>query len=306
MEFFDHAGLIYDRKLMNLAKNEHLIVSNVDRAQEIFQEISPFHLEQYGRMLKKGGTYRQGTTIEELFAIYEADRALKNFLFDYLAVVEVQLRNVLGYLLSERFGTFGYLDADHFKNEEYHQNFLHDVQNERKRANEPFVLEYGQEGERDLPAHVAFEIITMGTLSKVVSNLKRQEQKWIANYFQIRSERVLVSFLRVLTFVRNTCAHHGRLSGRIFPDAAGILKEDRAHLNELDPQYSIHPQMLFAAILALVHLLDSKRGTEVIQHLRDVLTTYPALKREYINFPPHWEAVLDRISRVGMAYPQGE
>lgn len=299
MEFFDHTGISYETKLETMMK-KGLVVRDRDVASRIVQELSPFHLENYGWpwMDRNAQTYREGTTIEQLYETYHCDRALKNCIFDYLADMEVQLRNVVGYVLDTHFGVYGYLEADHFKNEEYHHHFMNDVENELKRANEPFVQAFRGDEKRDVPVYVALEVVTMGTLSKVVSNLKRPQQKEMARYYHIRSEQVLNSFLKVLTTLRNTCAHHGRLLYRNFPDGCAVLKEDRRWITACAPDFSLNPHALFAALLGLVHLLDSKKGDALIDSLVDIFAHHPHVLPAWGNLPPHWEDILRHPARV--------
>lgn len=303
MEFFDHSGISYDAKLKGMMKNG-LIVQDEGVAQDIFQDLSPFHLEYYGLYWidRQTGRYREGTTIELLYEAYHCDRALKNCIFDFLADMEVQLRNVVGYVLNEHFGAFGYLDSENFKNEDYHHHFLNDVENELTRANEPFVKAFRNRADpddsRDVPVYVALEVVTMGTLSKVVSNLKRPQQKELAMYYHIRSEQVLNSFLKVLTTIRNTCAHHGRLLYRNFPDGCAVLNEDRAWIQKCDPDYILNPNALFVAMLALVHLLDSRKGDAMLDTFVQIFERHPDIPPALGNFPDHWEDVLRHPMRT--------
>ena len=61
---------------------------------------------------------------------------------------------------------------------------------------------------------MAAEIVSLGQLSKLISNLKqRGDRKAIAAPFGL-DERGAVSFTRHMSSVRNICAHHGRLWNR--------------------------------------------------------------------------------------------
>lgn len=63
---------------------------------------------------------------------------------------------------------------------------------------------------------MAFETISFGLLSKIYDNLKNNlpEKVVISQHFGLRNFRVFSSWLKVLTEVRNVCAHHSRLWNR--------------------------------------------------------------------------------------------
>ncbi len=289
----------YEAKLRGMVQNEGLLLPNPERARILLSEVSPFHLENYGLMWKqKDGTYRPGTSFDMLYEIYHADRILKNFIFDYLSDVEVQLRNLAGYILDQKYGPFGYCHAENFVNEDYHQHFMNDVHHEMERANEPFARSFQTNPQKEIkvPVYVALEVITFGTLSKLVSNLKRSDRKMLASFYQVRSDEALISFFKVLTTLRNTCAHHGRLSNRNFGDACVILYKDRVMMEMMEPDYEPNPYRLFVMILALTHLLNQRRATRLIAQFRDTFETHPSFVPAFIDFPRNWEKMLTEIA----------
>lgn len=265
------------------------------QARRIFQEVSPFHLENFGLPYWKQGRYQAGTDLSLLYENYHADRMVKNFLFDYLADMEVQLRNVLGYVLHEMAGPFGYLEEGYYKNHHYHETFVHDLENELHRANEPFVRAFRKDDQDSapVPVYVALEVITLGTMSKLVSNLKRPQQKELARYYLLPSEEVLASFLKILTILRNTCAHHGRLSNRNFASGVQFLKADLARIQAeaFEEDFSLNPYGFFGGFLALLHLLPPGKSQGMLRQMEEVFSRHPHFAPAFLNFPKSWPKI---------------
>ena len=288
-------GFRFEAQIYKMVTKDKLVIGDLDYANAVFQHISPFHLENFGLPWRKlDGTYREGTTFEMLVDAYLGDRMIKNFLFDYLADYEVQLRHVVATVLNEAFGEYGYLDPGRFKNAEYHKNFINDLENELTRANEPFVRHFQPKGNKmqHVPVYVAVEVITLGTLTKVVNNMRRPEQKKVAAFYGVRSELVLNSYFKCFTTLRNTCAHHGRLSNRRFRDGCAILKEDQRTLEQLAPAYRPDPFRFFAMLLGLMHVMGEKSSNAIIALFQKTFAEHPHLAPRILDFPPHWERVL--------------
>ncbi len=291
-------NLNIDPALYALAE-KGLEIGDFDRAISIMEELSPFHLEQYGLQyyMANEGKYKEGTTLELLYENYKADRAVKNFLFDYLAELEVKLRNVLSAVIQDQMGNFGYLDHRNFKNHEYHENFLNEVNSEMDRANEPFVKKELKKYDDNLPIYMVTEIITFGGLSRLYDNLKDKDMARVSAYYAYPDYKDLSRNLDALADVRNTCAHHGRLSYREFKDSCHITAEDKRIIEDLcdDRQYRINPNALFANILCMVRLLRADRAQDLIKEFDRVFKDYPDFRPEWMNFPNNWKQILDEI-----------
>lgn len=289
--------LQFDKELRHLRDDCGLEITDWDRAERCLNLVSPFHLEGFSIQWMDPAQkhFRKGTRFEDIFAVYRADRDLKDFLFDSLSEIEVQMRVVIGFVLQKRYGDFGYLKEENFRNEEFFTNFIHDVHNEWHRANEPYVAHYRDRYEDGCPIYMAVEIITFGSLSKLFSNMKRQDQKAVAAFYGIKSETVLASYFRALTTIRNTCAHHGRMMNRVFEDGCAILKSDQALVEQLDPGFRIHSDRLFAAIVAICHLLPKIRQDQLLENFTELFQTYSQYDPYFLNFPPHWREMLDQI-----------
>lgn len=275
-----------------------LVVNNDEFARQVLQELSAFHLQEYGRPFyhMNQRRYEEGTTFEEVYQVYRADRFCKNFLFDFLAEIEVQLRMVLAQVHQEAYGNFGYLDVENFENVQYHASFLNDVHQEAERGNEPFVSHAKRNHGDDFPIYIAVELLTFGGLSQLYRNFLPQEKERVAAFYGMEDGEALYSYIHSLTFIRNTCAHHGRLSNRSFPDPCIILEEDRKRLEEDNPGFEVDSQTLFSNVVAMCHLLHWRKARPLIEHFDKLFRSYPNFHPDWMGFPPVWKRTLLSIN----------
>lgn len=87
-------------------------------------------------------------------------------------------------------------------------------------------------------------------LSRLYANLKTEDISKIANSFIGVNHKVVESWLRSLSILRNICAHYGRLYNRKFNLVPAIHKDLS--------NYKIEKNKLFANVVAIKYLLPYK------------------------------------------------
>lgn len=94
-----------------------------------------------------------------------------------------------------------------------HSAFVKKCTGEQETSKEHFVLHYQAKYSTPYltPCWMTIELLPMGSWSVVYKNLlNRSDRKAIAYTFGL-SPQDLESWLHVLTYIRNLCAHHSRL-----------------------------------------------------------------------------------------------
>lgn len=280
-----------NEKILYIKKNYGWKIKDESFARKILRELSPFHLRNYSLQFLQLG---KNPSFEEVYSIYLTDKKLKDFILSYLGPIELRFRNVLGTVLDDAFGTYGYLEKENFKKDNFHKNFLDDFAREVKRANEPYVLYYKEKKEGRFPVWVMVEMLSFGDLSKLYANLYRQEQKEVSGKYHVKSEQIFKSFFHSFTILRNTCAHHGRLYDRSFPVACAIHHSDKKRM-EYKGGKELNPYMLFAMILAICHVIDGENQEGFMDGLAKILYENPSYYIEKVNFPSNWRNVLEEV-----------
>jgi abortive infection bacteriophage resistance protein len=175
------------------------------------------------------------------------------------------------------------------KNKEYHKKFLEELERE-KRSNkrELFVEHHINNYNGVLPIWVATEIMTFGMLSRLYSNLTTEDKSKIANHFIGVNHRIVTSWLRSLSVLRNICAHYGRLYNRKF-NLAPAIHEDLSN-------YKIENNKLFANIVAIKYLLPYEDELDrLIDDLNKAIKKWARdIDLRLIGFPDNWVEILSK------------
>jgi abortive infection bacteriophage resistance protein len=123
-------------------------------------------------------------------------------------------------------------------------------------------------------------------LSRFYPDLQMKDQKKLAKNMFDLSPKIMISWLRCCTDLRNNCAHHGRLYYRILPASP-------AGFEGLDEKSK---RQLFPILLVLKRLYPVKTAweSEVFAPLGILMDEYRYdINLRHIGFPEGWEKNLD-------------
>lgn len=188
-----------------------------------------------------------------------------------------------------KYGPHGYLDPGlYHRPDRYAQAFAKLIE-DLARSKDTFILHY--RNKYDDPEHppiwMTAEVISLGQLSMWYNNLKsRPDRQAIAKVYGL-DESVLVSLAHHLTYIRNICAHHGRLWNKqvtvkmIVPTSPASLKL-AMNGNAQGRVYN--------TIAALGYLMDivapNNQWREQIVCLTD---SCPLADQSAMGFPANWK-----------------
>lgn len=260
--------------------------------------------------------FKPGTNFEEIFALYEFDRQLRNIFLEYILKIENSLRSLVAYYFSEKYGNDNYLKLDNFEtfnkisvSKDKKQNQIKHIQNLIGNINKNiaqnvdnlyinhYLINYGF-----IPLWVLVNILSFGDICNFYKLMKQSERITIAKIFDI-SENDLVSLLNILCKTRNLCAHDERLYNYKY-QAYTSINDTKYHsqlnIPLINGRYSIGKNDLFAVIIALKSLLNENdyksfhsklfsRIMSIQSHLKTI-TLKDVL--ESMNFPNNWHNIL--------------
>ncbi len=208
-------------------------------------------------------------------------------LFAQLEKVEVNLRCRIANYFSCKYGIFGYKDANNFKVPEYHAKFLNDIETEINRNKKAAFVRNFQDNYDggDLPFYALVELFSFGTLSKFFKNMKNSDKKEIAKSYGV-GYTYLESWFEHLAFVRNICAHYGRLYNSNL-SISPILYKQYTDLG-------VSSLRVFASLVCLKHLLpNDKHWNNFIVKVSLLIDDFPCVNKDYLGFPNlEWEKLL--------------
>ncbi len=200
-----------DEQIENL-KSLGLQIDNEEYAKRILNDISYFRLiKAFSLNLKpRNGSYHKDVKFSQIVELYLFNANFRQLLFPLIEKIEINARCRIGNYVSEHYGVLGYKDKDNFVDEEYHKQFMSDINEEiRRNLRAPFVKNFTENYEgRDLPMYALVEICGFrnGLLLRVPS---------IA-YFFAQKPQIFLGFLFVWDDTGTVLLSYKKQPGKIF------------------------------------------------------------------------------------------
>ena len=278
-----------DEQVENL-KSKGLIVEDEGYAKKILNDISYFRLiKAYSLNLKpKNGYYEGKVTFEQLVELYLFNANFRQIIFPEIEKVEINVRCRIANYFAEQYGVLGYLEVANFVNPKYHKSFINDIEEEIKRNSKAlFVKNFRDNYEGgELPIYALVEVFSFGTLSKFYKNMKNPDKKAVAVSFGI-GYKYLESWLESVSYVRNICAHYGRLYNAKLSKTPILYKEYS--------EVGIGNNRIYGVLLCLKHLLKNDSHWNIfIDNIELLFEKYPNVDINTMGFPKKWKTLLTR------------
>ena len=222
MEHYTKPALTCSQQI-DLLISRGLTVADQADAGRFLSQVNYYRLSAYCLPFEVSRhQFKQGATFEKIRALYEFDRCLRFLIDEALEVIEIYFRTLIAYHLSHAYGAFAHEDAKLFKPRFDHTTWINKVHDEAERSTrstrskETFVDHYKNKYDNFpcLPIWMAVETMSFGALSQLYhKGMFANDQIAIARNMGLHNS-VLYSWLHTFTYVRNICAHHGRLWNR--------------------------------------------------------------------------------------------
>lgn len=289
-------ALTYQQQIA-LLRDRGLRITSQQEAGHWLERIGYYRLSAYFIPFKEHGNdkFRTDTTLQMVLDLYQFDARLRLLTMQAIDMIEVSVRAALTYKLGHSLGPFGYTNPTSFAafvpssgrgkpaQGFDHSDFMSKLQRETSQSKEEFVAHYKRKyaNEPYLPIWMATELLTFGTISKMAAGVPKGTRKRLAAAYGI-SQSQYVSWLRCLAYVRNICAHHGRLWNRELSIRPELLSEWSASPDAAGRMYGV--------CLVLHHLLGSIAPSfHWKQGLQTLLDQYPGVSKAAMRFPEDWK-----------------
>lgn len=208
-----------------LLQKRGMTVADEVRATRVLQHINyyrlraywlPFEASEEKRLAIGEHLFKSGTDFDQVVAVYVFDRKFRLLLLEAIERVEIAIRTHWAQVLSEVYGSHAYMDSSVFHHPHIFSSCIASLDEELNRSKETFVQHYKDKYSKPVrpPIWAICELLTLGQLSKWLSNIKhRKDRQAIAARLGL-DEVVVCAFAHHLTHVRNLCAHHSRVWNR--------------------------------------------------------------------------------------------
>lgn len=269
-------------------KNLGLIIEDENSAASFLNDVSYFRIiKAFSLGLKpKNENYYNGISFDQIKEIYLFNCNFRQLLFVQLERIEINLRCRISNYFSSQYGVLAYENASLFSNEEYHKKFISEAENEIQRnKRSPFVRNFQNNyADGKIPLYALVEILPFGTLSKFYKNMKNSDKSAIARSFNVSYTR-LESWIESFSYVRNICAHYGRLYNAKLTKTPKLYVEDR--------NKGVRNNRVFGVLVCLKYLLGNNQNWKVfVSQIDELFKTHPHVKKETMGFTPDWKELL--------------
>lgn len=279
-----------------LLKQRGLTIADEHLAKHFLTHVGYYRLSGFWQFFQFNTithTFIADTPFEAIIHLYDFDRELRLLVYDAIERVEIAFRSVMVNVMCMAHGSVWYTNA-HLAEDEYNFN---DNQNkiveELNRSKEEFIKHHDNKyGKHMPPAWKTLQILSLGTLSKLYSNIKSAlpEKNIIARTIGMPNYTYLVSWMQSLSVIRNYCAHHSRLCHRkyAFPPKK-MLTSTHAWIIKI-PLNSHQAETLYNQLCAIKFLMDRvSPGNHFAVKLKDLMAKYSSVNCKNMGFPDNWQ-----------------
>lgn len=269
-------------------KRKGLVFEDEVRAERYLNTISYYRLSGYFLPFKQNGSFRAGTTFDQILQLYIFDRKLRLLTIEALEKIETAFKAVLINEMALVAGPHWHLDPKNFSSTSEHNSFIGILEKEtnykspgrQNRACRHYYSKYTD------PVHppiwVVSDVLSFGAFSRLFQNINNsQVTKKIAKQFNL-SSKYLASWIHSLTSTRNICAHHSRLWNKTFVITPIKIKR-------LSPLLNQRSKFFAQAVVIQDLLLSISNKPSWSKRLYDLLQECPLDIHANMGFPQDWE-----------------
>lgn len=299
---------------IDIFKYKGLIIEDEKYAKEVLLRENYFFLNGYRHLFFKSNqdkTFIKGARFEELYSLFLFDRSFRNILFKYLLVIENNLKSIVSYQLSKKYGyrERDYLKAKNFTQAPDRQRQVNDLLKKMKRqirvngsqhsATSHYVSNYGY-----IPLWILVKVLSFGIISEMISILKPEDQRDISDIYKINTNE-FIDYLPILANYRNLCAHEDILyENRTQKSIDDTIYHKLLNIPKDEGKYKYGKNDLFALIIIMKQMLSYTEFKDMALELENVIQTLnynlTAIKidkvLERMGFPLNWNE-LAKIER---------
>ena len=262
---------------IEILKSKGLEFNDIEYAKDVLLRENYFFLSGYRHLFLKSPKDRMflpGVTFEELYAMFNFDRQIRNIFFKNILIVENNAKSIFSYQLSRKYGIKekDYLNPHNFYKTGDKARQVNDLLKKIKRqirvnggqhsATMHYISNYGY-----VPFWVVVKVLSFGLISELYTIMKPEDQKDIAKVYGIDVED-LITYMPILANFRNLCAHEDIMYDH---KTQRHIDDTRFHslleIPLMDGEYIYGKDDLFALVIILKQLLREEDFTLLINEL---------------------------------------
>jgi abortive infection bacteriophage resistance protein len=252
--------------MINKLKSRGLIFTNIENANKILKFENYYKLiNGYKDIFLDPGSstekFKKGLHFSEVYSLYKFDEEIRSIFFKRILSIENQVKSVISYEFSISHNKDEYLSIQNYnliyKNNSDLQRMIQTLKNivtpnkYNKQSFDKRISHYNSQY-GFVPLWVLINLITLGNASYFYKFMKPQEQNNVAKSFQIKPN-ILNNYLKILTIVRNICAHNKRLFSLKFRSQIAATSYNQNFHNS---QSHVNRNDLFSLLIVIKQLMN--------------------------------------------------
>ena len=301
--------MTYNQQINKLTNEKNLIISDRQYAEHMLKQIGYFSLISGYKDLYRNPTtkdYKDGTTFDEIIALYKFDESLRELFLKHLLVIEQKMRSLLSYYFTEHYGENQkhYLSHTSYNSHSKYVSGVNKLISTLKSiavssTHYPYItyqrFQYG-----NVPLWVLVKVLTFGNITHLYRYIPQKLQIMVSKNFDKVNEKELLQYLRVLTKFRNVCAHNDRLySYNTKDDIPDTKLHSKLKILKKGNQYMYGKNDLFCVVIALRYLLNKDDFKQFKHKLSKIIalfisSTNHITENELLHkmgFPINWKRI---------------
>ena len=306
--------LSIEERIVDL-RSRGLRVSDEDLAGKQLRRIGQYRLKQYWHVFQDAEVegrrpFKPGYSFDDVLNLYRVDRELRGLLVKPLEVIEINLRSAIASYLQHRELTFaiyedGFLMPFHDKPRinEVHSSVLKykksysALQTFEERAYPEVMSMVGNQRDDFLrnqvryPIWLVVEAISFTDLSILFEGLDVQLRKEIVKSFPGWDEYALKMFIKRLSVLRNSVAHHSRVWNKPLLWPGGLPRSFTSEFERLGRLRASRVDTVFDALTMLLDLMPKldDEGSTWNHDVGQFVARQPAWILAEMGFPENWK-----------------
>lgn len=298
----------YPKKILSVSeqlsamKQGELVVESDEFAYNVLSTIGYYRLRgylfpYYNSQTKK---YVAGTKLETIVQLYKFNAQLSLLLTGMTSKIEVALRVHTTEALLSTGDALAYLDPVYFCEKEYFWKNIASMSGEISRSSDVFIEHNFTHHNGQIPIWALVEVISFGSLSKLVKTIgtatpeAKKIYQAISSCYKYMSDKsgtvlfpkpeMLSSWIHTVTIIRNICAHNGRIYNRTLSVKPQIIKHDL--LPKQPGKYG-----LFESMLAMKYIRSSDEDwVDFISSFTTLIDQFEdQIELHRLGFPVNWK-----------------
>ena len=237
----------YPKQILTIAQQVQsyidagIVITSRADVEKALKSVGFYRLRGYSFHLYDNATkkYVPEIKFEDILKLYQFDQELSALIFSMISKIEVALRVRLVEALLIHGEPLVLQDSSIFKEKKRYWQNMATVASEIARSNDVFIKHNFDNHDGEVPVWAAVEVLSFGTLSKIIKNLKTgtgSSYSILASNYQYRSkkgnlvkpsQKMLASWIQGVSVLRNMCAHNSRIYNRTIHTTPEILDVDK-------------------------------------------------------------------------------